>query len=277
MAGKADTKKQVGPGWQGSETTGVEVYIWHQDDDPIIVRGEGMEFQRSMYGPKGGPESNVASLSAVSTYKSIGSPSGSFTLTAKSSKPTARFHDLFDQIVDDDWVDIIFTKHGKRYHTMRGLVDEVRRQQVVSGTGATTTGFTITGRDFGKIWEITPIWFSPQALENVYGHMSAKVFTSRADQEDSTVSGQSLILESPQAAVRGYLFGFLEQLSGVGRANWNPPPSTPNITTGVTFGTWPRSGLIRCSRSCLWTCYQLATLSMLGGSRGKSLTSLIRK
>jgi hypothetical protein len=97
--------------------------------------------------------------------------------------------------------------------------------------------FTISGRDFGKIWEQTPVWFSPQALENVHGHVAAKVFTSRADQEDSNVAQDSLILESPAAAVRGYLFGFLEELSGFGRANWDPPRTLPNIVDGSFPGS----------------------------------------
>lgn len=217
------------PGFQDSENTGVEVYIYHQRGDPVVLRGDAMGFQRHQHGPRGNPDSNVSSLLNVSTFKSVGSPSGSFSLTAKSFKPTSQYYDLFDQIVDDDWVDIVFTKHGRKYHTMRGLIDEVRKTKAVSGTGATTQAFNITGRDFGKIWESTPIWFSPQALENVYGHMSAKVFTSRADQEDSTVSGSSLILETPMAAVRGYMFGFLEELGGAGRANWQPPRMMPNI------------------------------------------------
>lgn len=231
MAGRQDDFKPR-PGWQGSETTGVEVYIHHQGGDPIVIRGEAMGFQRHTHGPRSNIESAVSSLIAVNTFKSIGVPSGSFTLTAKSFKATSDYYDLFDQIVDDDWLDIVFTRHGRKYHTMRGLIDEVRRSRVVGGTGATSTVFTITGRDFGKIWEQTPVWFSPQANENIHGHVAAKVFTSRADQEDSTVAGDSLVLESPAAAVRGYLFGFLEELAGTGRANWNPPRTLPNITNG---------------------------------------------
>jgi hypothetical protein len=111
---------------------------------------------------------------------------------------------------------------------MRGLIDEVRKQVSVTGTGATSVTFSITGRDFGKIWEQTPVWFSVQALENVHGHVAARVFTTLPDSTDSQVSQDSLIIKSPAAAVRGYLFGFLEELQGFGRANWDLPRTVPN-------------------------------------------------
>lgn len=231
MAGRTDDFRPT-PGFQGSETSGVEVTIYNQGGDPIIFTGRATEFKPLRRGPKSNPETASPNLASVSTYKSIGSPSGSFNLTAKSARPNPNFIDLFDQVVDDDWVDISFTRHGRKWHTMRGLVDEIRRSTQITGTGATSTLFTITGRDFGKIWETTPVWFSPQAAENVHGHVAAKVFTTKAELEDSGVAGDSLVLENPAAAVRGYLFGFLEELAGFGRANWNPPDSVPNIVDG---------------------------------------------
>lgn len=230
MVGRQDDFRPT-PGFQGSETSSVEVRIYHQGGDPIIlVPGKTLEFQRHQHGPRSNTETANPCLTGVSTFKSIGSPSGNFTLMAKTARPTRDYYDLFDQIVDDDWVDIVFKRHGRQWHVMRGLVDEVRQSEKVSGNGATSVSFTITGRDFGKIWEQTPIWFSPQALENVHGHVAARVFTSKPDQENSNVAGDSLVLNSPAAAVRGYLFGFLEELEGFGRANWNPPRSVPNIT-----------------------------------------------
>lgn len=231
MAGRSDDFRPR-PGFQGSETTSVEVTIYNQGDDPIVLTGGTTEFQTHRHGPVSGPGTSTPSLTGVNTFKALGAPSGSFNLTAKSFRPNPNFIDLFDQIVDDDWVDIVFTRHGRKYHTMRGLVDDVRRDRVVSGTGATSEVFTISGRDFGKVWEITPVWFSPQARENVHGHVAAKVFTSKAELEDSGVAGDSLVLENPAAAVRGYMFGFLEELSGLGRANWNPPDTVPNIING---------------------------------------------
>ena len=219
------------PGYQGSETSGAEVTIYKQGGDRIVlVQGGAFEFQALRRDKQAQPISDAPSLVSVQTNKAIGPAAGTWNLTCKTPKPIEEFRTLFDNIVDDDWIDITFTRHGKRWHAMRGLVDEVRRSRTVAGTGATSTVYTISGRDFGKVWEMTPVWFSPQAAENVHGHVAAKVFTTKADQEGSNVAGDSLVLGSPSAAVRGYMFGFLEELEGVGRANWNPPSGMPGMT-----------------------------------------------
>lgn len=225
---------QPTPGFQGSETTGAEVSIYKQGGDRILtVQGGLFEFQPLRRDKQAQPVSEAPSLLSVQTNKAIGPPSGTWSVQCKTPRQVQEFVTLFDNIVDDDWIDITFTRHGKKFHAMRGLVDEVRRTRSVAGTGATSTVYTITGRDFGKIWEMTPVWFSPQAEENVHGHVAAKVFTTKVDEEDTTASGDSLVLGTPSAAVRGYMVGFLEALEGIGRANWNPPRGMPRIRNDV--------------------------------------------
>jgi hypothetical protein len=155
------------------------------------------------------------SLLSVSTSKTMGAPSGTWQITIKPSQTATR---LFNQIVDDDWIDIVFYRHGRKWHVMRGIVDDVRRDRAVGGGGATTEVYTVTGRDFAKIWEVTPIWFGVFAGEPVTGGVSNKVF-----------SGTNELIGSADVAVRGFLLGFLNELSGVGRAVWKPPPTVPNI------------------------------------------------
>jgi hypothetical protein len=217
------------PGFQGSENSGAEVTIYTQDGDPIVAHGgRAIEF----LGRRTEDENPI--LVQVTTSKALGEPSGTFTVVAKPGRNTKDSQDLFDKILDDDWVDIIFTRHGRQWHVMRGLIDDVRESTVIAGDGATSVAYIITGRDFGKIWELTPIWFSPQIAENINGHVTAKVFTTRADLEGSGVISKKLILGSPEAAVRGYLFGFLEELGGLGRANWKLPPIMSEVT-GTSF------------------------------------------
>jgi len=211
------------PGYQGSETSRARVTIYTHLGDPIITNGG------QLISTAGRSERDTEpALMQVNTQKAQGPAAGQFSF---SVKVPANIPSPLDQILDDDWVDIEFFRHGRGWHVMRGLVDSVRRVEGVRGTGATSTAYTITGRDFGCIWEKTPVWFSTYCKENVHGHFSAKVFsTRRADQQDSTVTGDSLILGSPSAAVRGYLLGFLEELGGIGRENWQPPTEVPGIT-----------------------------------------------
>jgi len=222
------------PGFQGSRTSGVRVTIYHREwgDDPIIFTGGVTEFQQLKRSPKGKATHNSPSLVSVQTFKSIGSAAGTFTLTAKTQNPDPTFIDLFDELVDDDWVDIEFQNHAQSWHVMRGLIDDVRRSVAVAGSGATTTTFTISGRDFGKVWQHTPIWFSIYMKEAINGHFAQEVFTSRPDSSPTRVAGDSLEFLSPQSAVQGYLFGFLEKLGEAGRENWAPPSSLPGITNG---------------------------------------------
>lgn len=215
--------QSVRAGFSGSETSRPQIILYSHTGDPIVIQAGGpLSFD--------GVDNRASNpcLIQVQTNKTIGAASGTWNFSAKVP---ANSEGLFDRIVDNDWVDIVFTRHGKQFHVMRGLVDEVRRNRQVSGRGTTQTVWTVAGRDFGKIWEHTPVWFSTYCRENVHGHFSAQVFQVRsAEKEESAVAGDALVLNSPQAAVRGYLLGFLERLGDIGRENWTPPVSLPAIT-----------------------------------------------
>ena len=204
------------PGFQRSETSSAELHIYPQETDPVL----------SLRSPDAGKEllfegrrryDELPSLIGISTSKSMGAPSGSWTALVKGGKA-----DLRDLIADDAWVDIHFSRHNRRYFTMRGSVDEIQRTQSASGDGATTVEYVITGRDFGKIYELTPVWFnkyvdSDSPPENVGGAASMRVF--------STVSFSGTV----DGMVRVYLQEFLQELSGYGRANWQFPASMPGV------------------------------------------------
>lgn len=195
------------PGFQGSETSSVEVTVYPQQGDPVVLTNYA---ERSLQGRNQYEKS--PSIVAVNTDKTMGAAAGSWSVTCKPG----RNDEIFDRIRDDDWVDITFRRHGKRFLVMRGLVDDVMRTRATGGTGATTKSYTISGRDFGKIWEVTPIWFSPWAAENVSGAVSQRVFV-----------GAEGVLGDPVIAVTGYLSGMLEALADVGRAHWQLPPGLP--------------------------------------------------
>lgn len=215
-------KRGRSPGFQGSETSGAELNIYHNGQDPILKNSSG---QTNFVGRK--ITDAEPSLIALSTTKNLNS-GGQWVATAKTGTPFGRDLDLRDIIIDDDWVDIIFKRHNRRHHTMRGLVDEVRREKIVSGTGATSTTYTITGRDFGSIWERTPIWFNkfinpgdPQ--ENLIGEAGMRVF--------GALSG----LTTVDQTVSAFLFGFLRELGDFGRANWKVPGNMPGVIPDTGF------------------------------------------
>ncbi|OGO08147.1 MAG: hypothetical protein A2Y61_00235 [Chloroflexi bacterium RBG_13_60_13] len=164
-------------------------------------------------------QDTVPSLISVSTSKAMGAASGTFVIQMKPSRAVAS---LFEQITDDDWVDISIYRHAAGWHTMRGLVDEIRRTRNIGGSGATSEVFTISGRDFGKVWEITPVWFSPYANDVVSTMVASQVFNARPQ-----------VVGNPGAAARAYLYQFLEAISSRQGPDWELPPGIPGALYGA--------------------------------------------
>lgn len=204
------------PGFQGSETSWVEATFYRHGDDPLVVtKAERM--------PTTGrrAQDEVPCLIGATTNKAMGTPSGSFQLTMK---PSVTVESLFDQLVDDDWVDIVVYRHDQPWHVMRGMVDEIRRSKSVDGSGATSEIFTVTGRDFGKVWETTPVWFSPYANDIVTQAVANKVFQARPE-----------ILGNPGEVVWAFMRSFLEAVADADGPNWEPPKGVPGTESGDTF------------------------------------------
>jgi len=201
------------PGFQGSETSNARVHVYQHGDDPIILNG--IAGATEIEGRRASDPSSC--LVSVQTSKALGAPSGSFVLTVKGSKAVG--NEVFEWLADDDWIDVVFYRHDQPWHVMRGLVDEVRQSTVVSGTGATVETYTISGRDFAKIWEITPVWFSPYAdndlVTDAVGHKTFDALPS--------------VVGDPPTAVKAYLKSFLEAVSQNAGVNWNPPKGMPAI------------------------------------------------
>jgi hypothetical protein len=191
------------PGFQRSDTTSVEVRIYHRDDNPIIFTQAVSKFA-----PKRPARDQKGMIVSVSTSSMMGSPAGDFSIVLKPGKL-----DIFKTVSDDDWVDIIFRKFGRKWHTFRGIVKHVRRSRVVAG--ATSQSYIITGKEWGHIFEITPIWFDRFTTENLAGAASYRVFSTE------NIGG------SVANVVEGFLFGFLRELAGVGRFAWKLPKSMP--------------------------------------------------
>jgi hypothetical protein len=204
----ADSSRKMS-GFQGSERTGVEVNFYPQGGDPIAIEQEP-------FAPKGRTRwDSEPSIIAVSTQEQLGAPSGTWSITLKSGK---RHHvrEIFNDLIDDDWIDLSFFRHSRRWHVLRGLVDEINRNKQAGKGRGTATTWTISGRSFASIWEKTPIWFNVYSDENVSGSFSQRVFKSAEN-----------IIGNPAVAVEGYLRGMLEGLGDVGRSNWILPPAMP--------------------------------------------------
>ena len=210
-------RKEFHPGFQGSRTTGCIVRVHSSGGDPILrTKPSVITFD----GRANTPQSNPAVV-AVNTSKGLGQASGAFTVQVRVPDSWGRTEpSLFNRIVDDDWLDIVFTINGRETHVMRGQIDSIRENKSAGGEGNPTRVYTITGRDFGRILEMTPVWFNVFRAENAAGDLTLKAFDA------FQLGGQ------PNRTVKRIVFGFLETLTGLQRANW-PLPSSLN--SGANF------------------------------------------
>lgn len=214
--------KETKGGMQRSDTTDAEVIIYHRGEDPIILTGD----KRHLFGGKR-PTDAQGMVVGVDTSSMLGAAAGDFTITCKPANS-----DLFFRIVDDDWVDIVFKKHGKAWHTMRGIVKQKSRSRQVAG--ATSETLVISGKEWGQVFQDTPIWFNRFSAENLAGAISYKVFSAE------NIGG------NVAKVVEAFLFGFLRELAGYGRANWELPEDMPvpnSVGTRFINNVWlDRSG-----------------------------------
>jgi len=210
----SDTNSQS---FQGSETSGAEVAFYPQGGDPVVINSTALSFDG-----RSNRDDNPSLLSA-STAKQQGAPSGTWNVSVKPGRYDIG-DSFFERVIDDDWVDVSFSRHGRKWHVMRGLVDDVQRSESVSGAGATSTVFTISGRDFGKVFETTPIWFNPYSTNALGGAAAIEAF------------GTENIIGDPLKAVRGFLIQFFEMLKGEGQATWKMPPTMSNVIGPIDGG-----------------------------------------
>lgn len=211
-------KATFSSGFQGSESTSVDFLLYSHGDDPQLPdKSQAFDLRAT-----GSSDRDVQpSLLSAQTAKSMGAPSGTWQVSLKT-----RF-DLSTLLLDDDWVDIVFRRHGRPYHVMRGLLRDFRRVDETDGQGATIETWTLSGDEWSVIFPRTPVWFNRYAAENVGNKTTLQVF------EALNVAGD------PEETVEKILFGFLETLTGLGRANWEMPPAVPgraeNIVDAINF------------------------------------------
>lgn len=199
------------PGFQQSNTTSVEVRIYHRDDDPILFTSPVSQFTAKR--PARDQEGMIRSVRCSSI---MGVSSGDFSINIKPGKL-----DIFATVSDDDWVDIIFKKFGRKWHTVRGLVTSVRRSRTVMG--ATSTSFVISGKEWGHIFDLTPVWFDRFTAEDLSGAKSYLIYSTK------NIGGPvSKVVES-------FLFDWLRKLEGVGRFAWDMPRYMPGIKSDSGF------------------------------------------
>jgi hypothetical protein len=195
------------PGFQKSWTSGARVTFYPRDYDPIAFRSGDPSVVLGRKDPTIG-------LVGVQTLKALGS-AGQWQVSIKAGPRTEEF---VDALQDDDWVDIEFYIGSRFWHVMRGSIDTLQHSVSVSN-GATSETLTITGRDFTKVWEMTPLWFSP--------YLNNKLQTTSVASQ--LLTAKSSLQDRPDKVAQTYLFKFLRAISSDNAVDWSLPESMPGV------------------------------------------------
>jgi hypothetical protein len=121
------------------------------------------------------PTDSHAGLVHFDWNKSIGQPSGQWSLTAKQKSDVGEVL-AGRKVIDGDWADVTVIRNGLRIPLCRGIIDAVRESKSSSG-GATVTNWFINGRDHGAFFEYPIVWQSIWA--QTLGELTQGLFTTR--------------------------------------------------------------------------------------------------
>lgn len=109
----------------------------------------------------------MTDLSTITTSKSVREPAGAFAITVSDQPYTvAAGTDTLAGIVEPmDIIEIRFRHFAGSSPLppviMRGFVSDVNRSESMGPDGVPQRGVTITGQDYGKLWQMLQIFYGP--------------------------------------------------------------------------------------------------------------------
>lgn len=109
----------------------------------------------------------LTDMSTITTSKSVHEPAGGWAITV-SDRPYSiddGADSLYGVVEPMDMIEIRFRHIGNGSAdlpvVMRGFVSEVSRSESMGPDGTPQRGVTITGQDYGKIWQMLQIFYGP--------------------------------------------------------------------------------------------------------------------
>jgi hypothetical protein len=122
------------------------VTVYRHNGAPIQFVGDTTQ---TLGQRQGGP----ASLVSASYSKNMQAPSGPWTVGLKQGSL-----DIRKEIKAGDWIVMHWTRNGKPLHGVLGVIRNVTRSRR-SNRGNTVEDWTLSGVDFGHVFERSTIWF----------------------------------------------------------------------------------------------------------------------
>lgn len=172
----------------------------------------------------------MGSIIGCQISKKFGAASGTWSLTFKKDQQTLRQFSalrLLWRDPEDVWVRIKFLVDGQIIDTMLGLIDSIKESTQRTGQGQRSETYTITGRDFGKVFEQT------QLFVNFYHNPQSPLRSATALMRLMLQGQGTNIAGTPEHFVRLLMEEWVGN-SGVAEAQWRMPQSL----SGEFFGNF---------------------------------------
>lgn len=233
-----DSSITVRSGFQGSETSSAELILYPrlEDDDSSALSLLGARLETGGVSASGAEAGRLVldrssrgdiTISNLWTAHEVGASAARFGATLKA-EDARKLGAVLDILSDDDWVDIVMSRHEDDYHVLRGRIDAVSLAREASG-GATRAVLQIAGSSFGSVLDLTPLYYDIWADGLTSYGVFGRILFSLDDQ---------LPLRA-DAAVRKLLYGFLADFSQLGRSVWELPASMPERFTALATADFP--------------------------------------
>lgn len=159
--------------------------------------------------------------SNVTTSKAIGQPAGSFSMffaDKPNGTPELGVDSLYGLIEPMDMVEICFTRSvppagGKPTVVMRGFISAVNRVEGVDGEGRPVRGVSVSGQDYGKLWQMLQILLLPGYVIGQDMITAFKLFERFSVGFKTTMSCSEFITEVMEKIVLPYLKRLMPETS----------------------------------------------------------------
>lgn len=196
-------------------TSRIRVTFYNVGSEHGFLRSQGSSFSVSGRDERSGEPTLVS----ATFMKMMDEAAGTFELVIKAPDS----FDFTHAVLDDDWVDFELDIFGVLWPIAQCSVDSVREDMTVSATGSAVRTYTVTGRDHGKIFAVTPIWFDRYNIDGITSIASTRIMSYLNAFGDL----------SPSQAVRSALLGTLTELTG---SDGPTALALGQGATGLTFG-----------------------------------------
>lgn len=154
---------------------------------------------------------------SVTVSKSVRDPAGSFSIVLTDRISIEEGDSLYGVVEPMDLIEIRMAADAYKTPTqlpimMRGFVSEVRRSNMMQANGQPQRRITISGQDYGKIWQILQIFFMPNAPESD-NLITSFPFFARFGLTFNVIPADQFVREVFQKIVNPYIRGIAAQSS----------------------------------------------------------------